>query len=786
MAQKKKKLKIDKAESESIKIGDMVIELGEVEEDKWEEPMGPTPKPGWMELREWDHKLLERYQPFYSPNCDMCCLCSYGKCDLTGGKKGACGIDSKTHQARMVTMESAIGTACHGGHARHMLDELIQRLGSDYPIELGVNIAVEAPIYRTVIGQKPETLGDLREGMEYAEKELQHILSSVHMGQEGSYKDMESKGMHVSLMDNLVKEIGDLAQIVGHDFPKGDADAPLADLGYGSVDREKPTVLFIGHNVNPGAEAITYAELHDKLDKIEITGVCCTAHDLQRRKESSKIIGPLSEQIRFIRSGISDVVVVDEQCVRTDILEEAQKVGTPVIATNDKIGLDLKDRTNDNPAEIVSDLVEGREPGAMIWNPEKLGEIAVKVAEEIAPRREEYKKGSLPTEREVESEAARCTACEKCQRACPVNLHISPTLKEATEGEFQALADLRDKCVGCMRCESACPRDISIVSLMEKAREARTYSESYKIRVGRGPIKDTEIRNVGAPIVFGEIPGVVAFAGCHNYANGAEEVAKMAEEFLKRNYIVVTSGCAAMSIAEYKDEDGETLYEKYPGIFDAGGLVNTGSCVANAHIIGGAIKIPSIFARRNLRANFEEISDYVLNRVGAVGVVWGAMSQKALSIGTGINRWGIPTIMGPTGTKYRRLYLGRKDKKDSWDLYDAKSGEKVEGEPAPEHLAYVAESMEEAMVSIAKMVMRPNDTTKGRQIKLAHYIDLHKRYMGTMPDDIDLYVRTEADIPINVKKEIMDMLEEKGWEPRKIPDPTLSEKFVLKKKEARK
>ena len=56
-------------------------------------------------------------------------------------------------------------------------------------------------------------------------------------------------------------------------------------------------------------------------------------------------------------------------------------------------------------------------------------------------------------------------------------------------------------------------------------------------------------------------------------------------------------------------------------------------------------------------------------------MVWGTYSQKALSIGTGLNRWGIPVIMGPSGVKYRRLYLGRRDKPEKWELFNAKNGE---------------------------------------------------------------------------------------------------------------
>jgi acetyl-CoA decarbonylase/synthase complex subunit alpha len=308
-------------------------------------------------------------------------------------------------------------------------------------------------------------------------------------------------------------------------------------------------------------------------------------------------------------------------------------------------------------------------------------------------------------------------------------------------------------------------------------------TETFKVRAGRGAIQDVEIRNVGGPIVLGEIPGVVALVGCANYPKGGKEIAEMAMEFTKRRYIVVTSGCAAMSAGMYKDEEGKTPYEKYSGEFNAEGLLNVGSCVSNPHIAGAAIKIASIFAKRNLRANYEEIADYILNRVGAVGVAWGAMSQKAASIASGFWRLGVPVIVGPHGIKYRRMLLGRADREEDWYVYDARSGEKVYVGPAPEHLFYAAETKEEATVMMAKLCMRPNDTTKGRAIKLTHYIDLHKRLYGTMPEDIHLFIRTVADLPVTMKDEIVKILEEKGWKETVIPDPTLLPRMIRKHKE---
>jgi acetyl-CoA decarbonylase/synthase complex subunit alpha len=780
MATDKNKINIKKLKSPFLGMDDVEIEFGKVEED-WDEPMGPTPKPSMTDLREWDMKLLERYKPFYTPICDMCCLCSFGKCDLTHGKKGACGIDVRTQQARMIALEVCIGTAAHGAHARHMLEHQIERKGRDFPIDMGLNIATEAPITRTIVGIKPKTLGDFEEALDYAEEQLQHVMGSLHTGNEGSYLDYESKAMHAGMLDNLVKEIGDLAQIVGYDFNRGDPEAPLVEIGMGTIDKKKPVILTVGHNVAGGAEIVSYTEEHGTAGDIEICGICCTSHDLVRRTPRGKIIGPLSMQTRFIRSGAADVIVLDEQCVRTDLLEEAAKVKTPLIATNDKACHGLKDRTKDSVDNVINDLVSGKEKAVLVLDPEKVGEIAPRVAEAVAPLRQKFK--IIPSKEELVAEAKRCVECEECQRACPVNLHISDAMADAAKGKLGKLSDLRDLCVGCVRCESACPKDIPVLSMLEKAAEKKLKEEKSMIRTGRGPILDTEIRNVGPPIVFGEIPGVLALAGCSNYPNGAKEVAEIAEEFIKRNYIVTSSGCAAMGMAQHKDENGETLFEKYPGDFDSGGLTNVGSCLSNAHILGAAVKIPAIFARRDLRANFEEIADYILNRVGAVGLVWGTYSQKALAIGTGLNRWGIPVILGPSGSKYRRLYMGRKDKEEDWEIFNARNGDKVTVDPTPEHLTYVAESKEECIVAIARLVMRPNDTTKGRMIKLAHYIDLHKKYMGKEPEDLHLYIRTEGDIPSNQKDEIKKMLKKKKWKEKVIPDPTLVERLVWKKEE---
>jgi len=775
-------IKIKELKTDTALIKDLELRFGRVMEETWTEPVGPTPFPSITALREWDHKLLQRYKPFYMPYCDVCCLCTFGKCDLTAGKRGACGINMEAQQSRIVLLACLIGASTHTAHARHLVEHLINKHGAGYPIDIGgLNIEVEAPIARLVCGIRPKTLGDLEEVLDYCENQITNLLSSTHTGQEGSNIDFESKVFHAGMIDHLGLEIADIAQITALGFPKADPEAPLVELGYGTIDSQKPTILCIGHNVVPATGIVDYLKENGLYGEVEVCGLCCTAHDVTRYSPKAKIVGPISWQLRFIRSGLPDVIILDEQCVRTDSLLEAQKIKAPVIVTSEKNCMGLPNRTRDPVDAIVTELVEGKVPGVLILDPEKVGEVAARTAVKVAPTRKKFK--VIPNVEDIIEGAKTCKKCNDCRRACPQDLQIMDAVAEAADGNLDALANLYDSCVGCGRCESACQVDLPLHGYIVKAGEKKLKEEKFKVRSGRGAIQDVEIRNVGSPIVLGDIPGVVAVVGCSNYPHGGKEVVEICQEFANRRYIVLTSGCAAMTAAMYKDEEGKTLYEQYSGAFEAGGIVNVGSCVSNAHIAGAAIKIASIFAKRNLRANYEEIADYILNRVGAVGVAWGAYSQKAAAIGSGFWRLGVPVIVGPHGSKYRRMLLGREDHEEDWYVYDARTGDRVSVGPAPEHLFYAAESKEEAMVMIAKLCMRPNDTTKGRAIKLTHYIDLHKRLYKTVPEDLNLFVRTEADIPITMKDEILKILEDKRWKEGRIPDPTLLPRMIRKRKD---
>lgn len=754
------------------------INIGAVvkEEEEWDQPMGPYPKPGVATLRDWDFKIENRYRIMYAPADDTCTLCTYGPCDLTGNARGACGIDMAGYSGKIVLIACLMGTCAHSAHGRHLYHWCLDKFG-DMKFQMGDEILVDSPLYQTIMGSKPRMLKDFGEGLSYLEEEVVQLMAATHTGQESSYRDFESKALHAGMLDLLGMEICDMLQIVAYDMPRGDADAPLIEIGMGTLDQNKGVLIAYGHNLAAGAEAMIYAEANNLWDKVDIGGVCCTAHDLNRIGLAAgvpgipkgigtkpKVAGAIGWWRKMVRSGVMDCIMVDEQCVWCDVLEDAQKRKIPVIATTDKIMMGLQDRTNDPIDAIVDDLVNFKMPGVAILDPAKAGQVGIRVAIAVKPKRAEAKTAAKLTEAQFNEYLEKCTQCNQCAFVCPPHTRISDLIAEAKKGNLEAFSSMYEICVGCARCESACPQGIPIMDLYEYANRQYVKDQKFVMRAGRGPARDTEIRSVGAPIVLGTIPGVIALVGCSNYPKGTKEAYDMAKEFVDRGYIVVTSGCMAMDMSLYKNEEGKTIWEQYPGGFDGRNICNTGSCVSNANIADAAIKVATIFAHRNHRANFDDIADYIMSKVGACGVAWGPYSQKAAAIATGCNRLGVPVVVQPHSVMYRRSFMGRADKPEDWMVIDARDGKMQQIEPAPEAMLYIAETKEEAMMEMAKLCLRPSDNSMGRSIKLNHWCDISMKYCGKLPDDWHLYVRDVKDLPITYKESMMKVLEEKhGW-----------------------
>ncbi len=443
---------LDELRNISIRIGKVI------EEDKeWEEPEGPTPEPHILDLREWDRKLMDRYEPFYAPMQDFCNLCTMGPCELSDNREGACGIDLRTQKSRLVTIACLMGASAHSSHARHLVEYALENFGPDHPIEIGKQVNVEAPNIRLVYGIRPQKIGDLEQVLEYVEQGLVRVLHTTHTGQEEDYVDYESKALEVGMLDHVAMEVADLAQIAVFNYPKGEPEASLVDIGFGTIESEKPVILVIGHNVLPARNINDYLVQNGLEEDYEIAGLCCTAIDTTRYNPKAKIAGTLSYELRAIRSAYPHVVVTDEQCIRADTLEECSKLGIPVIASSEAASRGLKDRTKDSQESIINDLLNGTK-GVLIKDPDKVGEVAVKVAQKMAESRDG--RTAFISDEELKEEVEKCTTCKNCITGCPVEVDIPGFIRCIIEGDMDKASKIlkEDNSLPAI-CGRVCPQE---------------------------------------------------------------------------------------------------------------------------------------------------------------------------------------------------------------------------------------------------------------------------------------------------------------------------------------
>ncbi len=689
-----------------------------------------SPFPDIFSFRKWDFRLLERYKPVFVKSDKVCHLCGLGPCKLTppappltkggndgglvrggGGGVGKCGIDETGFKARAILLDAVIGASGHTSHTARLLEDLIKRFGKDCPVSAGLPTNIPTPIITLITGSKPENIGELKDIIAYIEGQLTHLLSSISFGTEASPEDFVSKMLHAGMLDNLAMEIADIAQISAMNMPKGESNSKLINIGLETVDTSKPVILIIGHNSFVAHEIMRLIEGRGLKDKIEVCGLCCAASDGARHSHDFKIIGNQSAQLDVIKSGIADVVILDTQCIRADVVREANKIGSLVIATTQETALGFSDLT-DMPLDEAGEYVLKNGKG-IILDKKKAAETA---------------------------------------------------LNTVVSAQWSVVRNKKPK----------------------QKPEGANYG---LLRIGRGPIRDSEIRGIAPSIVMGEIPGIIGIFGCPEEENqkpapagskqGSEvkglplnasirgqksEVHRFAEEFLARGYIVSTGGCASMDVAK-----GD-LFKDNADSFDSRNLTNLGSCVSASHLIGACIKIARIMCHRKLEGNYEEIADYIINRVGAVVILWGGFTQKAFSSALGMARLGIPVIFGP---RFKNYGINLMAKDNGWRVKDARFKDMVSTGPAPQSLICYAEIAGDVLPLAAKLCMRPNDTSEGRKAKLKNYIGLYNKGKKRLPPDINLFVRTHYDIPEEVEQKIKHFLQTKDWHSTFIPDPTM-------------
>ncbi len=296
------------------------------------------------------------------------------------------------------------------------------------------------------------------------------------------------------------------------------------------------------------------------------------------------------------------------------------------------------------------------------------------------------------------------------------------------------------------------------VSISTKRKHGMDINIPNTVYTAKPPLRafpEHVIRDVGVPVVMGTIPGVVAAVGCSFF--DVNEFGSVIENLAKRKYLILTTGCTALQLSKYRSSEVESLYS-------LDNVILMGSPTSVAHIAGLALKVGAIFGRLLLRGNGPEVLDYLLNRVGAVGLSWSTPNEFTVAMAWGVLRAGVPVVVGRNLAAAGRLFLGDVSDVKSFEVYDKKSNRNVFA-PTPEHLLCLANDPNEALVLVSKLVMRPNDGAKCRAIKVGNYVEFYEEIHDELPPDLHLFIRTLEEIPPMRKDEILNYLKTKGWKP---------------------
>jgi anaerobic carbon-monoxide dehydrogenase catalytic subunit len=172
------------------------------------------------------------------------------------------------------------------------------------------------------------------------------------------------------------------------------------------------------------------------------------------------------------------------------------------------------------------------------------------------------------------------------------------------------------------RAKEVCIPDIKSDLVAGFSREYIKYMLGGRFRSSFRPLNDA--------IIDGRIQGVVGIVGCNNARCTHDKYHNyLTREFIKRDYLVVQTGCSALSTAKcglMESEAMEYAGEGLKSICEAVGIppvLHLGSCVDNSRIL----TVVSDMVREGGLG--DDISDLP---IAGIAPEW--MSEKALSIGT--------------------------------------------------------------------------------------------------------------------------------------------------------
>ena len=720
------------------------------------------------DIVEWDSYLTDRYAPLYLNFDATCSDCPLGPCNLKIAV-GRCGLQAVAYQARLSLRRGCRGCLSQVTDSRETLNHAVKVFGPEAKVSWGnKHDRSDTNHISLMTGMWPVNLRDLQRVMSYVEEQLSRLFLGSYNGLDSI--ELERMSLHAGSILLAAMDLSELVKMSLFGFTNASnheltemINWPPANVmgGLGNVEAGKPVLTFMGDNFLPAWYAIKGLQEGGIAGKVEVCGIGSVAHDIIRFYDRCRVLSPMVTGQKIVRLGLSDVIVASTACINWDFLPDAKKAGTRVIWTSNERNLGLPDRTDDPVESIVDDLAGGA-PGAWVRDVEKAATIAVKliqVVKRVKPR--------PMSEEEAKKAARKCKAsCDLCLHECPNGLLVGPALRKVTTDGLKAMSDVEDGCYFCGRCESVCPQKIPLLDLITATLGVKAPEDKLKMRAGRGPVPRVETTGWAFGSIWGNCPGIFHIMGCGD-ARHRGDLGWLAYQLVWRNAIVFVVGCGAGEVGRYFNEKKQQyVFEEFGAEGQARNMINCGGCSACCHVADQALKWPRSGAGISFYANYAETADNQHNLLAPSLIVWGALTDRMYAIVAAWVRAGMSVIIGPNSAfSWKRVMLRSKWRWEDWWTLSQFGGRKMYVEPAPFSMILPAETKEEAIALAEVSAIRAADIRDSRQIRLDTYIEFYEKFYGEFPDDWQLYVRSDWELPLRYKSRLLRLLRENyGWE----------------------
>jgi len=350
----------------------------------------------------WDRKKNMKPQCGFGISGICCRICTMGPCRISKkAERGVCGATADVIVARNLARMVAGGVASHSDHGRDIArtilhigqgkapgfeirdPEKLKSIAAEYGIDTeGKDIpAIAEQVGEKAYGEFGQQEGELQFSRRAPEKtremwhsenlsprgidrEVVETMHRTHIGVDNDYINILRHAFRTSLADGWG---GSMIATSLSDVLFGSPKPIRSRVNLGVLREDSVNLIVHGHDPTLSDMIVRAARDPELVEHakeagaagINIGGICCTANEILMR-HGIPVVGNFLQQELAIVTGITDLMVVDIQCILPAIVDIAKCFHTEIVTTSPKArftGAKFVDYEQGDPLEVTKEIV---------------------------------------------------------------------------------------------------------------------------------------------------------------------------------------------------------------------------------------------------------------------------------------------------------------------------------------------------------------------------------------------------------------------------------------------